>query len=158
MWTEAGPLRQMRAAARAALPPRAFLRLDRGDFLLVTNAGAFDPALREIPGFIVRRRGALMYLLPDAHWIDRLERRPAAQAGMLCTQLAQFRGVRPDLDNLKLFARCVRMLDSGRATEAAACERLVRQRAAVALRGGCGGGLYACARLLQIYTDNHGEV
>ena len=62
MWTDAGPLRQMRAAARAALPPRAFLRRDRGKALFVTNAPAFNPALREIPGFTAERRGGLLVL------------------------------------------------------------------------------------------------
>lgn len=148
----------MRAAARAALPPRSFLRLDRGDFLLITNAAAFDPTLREIPGFIAQRQGTLMRLLPDAHWIERLERRSAGEADTLCAQLARFRGARPDLENLKLFARCIKLLDSALAPEAAVCERLVRQRAAVALRGGCGGGLYACALLMQMYKKIHGEV
>ena len=146
MWTDAGPLRQLRAAARAALPPRAFLRRDRGEALFVTNAPAFDPALREIPGFTAERRGGLMYLLPDASWVVRWERRFPEPPDDLCAGFARFRGIAPDRENLLLFARGAKLLDA-RAdfAEIAAYDRAVRQRAALALRGGCGGGLYAAA-------------
>ena len=146
MWTDAGPLRQMRAQARAALPPRACLRRDRGDALFVTNAPAFDPALREVPGFIAERCGGLLFLLPDASWLRRWERRFPEPPDDLCAGLARFRGEAPDRGNLLLFAQGVKLLDGGAtADELAAYDRSLRQRAALALRGGCGGGLYAAA-------------
>ena len=154
MWTDAGPLRQLRAAARAALPSRAFLRRDRGDALFVTNAPAFDPALREIPGFAAERRGSLMYLLPDESWIRRWERRFPDPPDDLCAGLARFRGQAPDRENLLLFAQGAKLLD-GSATkeEITAYGRRLRQRAALALRGGCGGGLYASALInFQLYS------
>ena len=148
MWTDAGPLRQMRARARAALPPRAFLRRDRGDALFVTNAPAFDPALREVPGFIAERRGGLLFLLPDASWLRRWERRFPEPPDDLCAKLERFRGEAIDRENLLLFARGAKLLDGGAVSEdVAAYDRAVRQRAALALRGGRGGGLYAAALL-----------
>ena len=149
MWTDAGPLRQMRASARAALPPRAFLRRDRGEMLFVTNAPAFDPALREIPGFIAERRGGLLFLLPDASWLRRWERRFPEPPDDLCAKLERFRGETPDQENLLLFARGAKLLDAGATPEDIAFYgRSLRQRAAVALRGGCGGGLYAAALIV----------
>ena len=146
MWTESGPLRQLRAAARALLPPRAFLRRDRGDMLFVTNAPAFDPAPKEIPGFTAERRGNLLYLLPDASWIARYERRAPEPPDGLCASLVRFRNIPPDRENLLLFAQGAKLLDAGATPEdIAAYDRAVRQRAAIALRGGCGGGLYAAA-------------
>ena len=146
MWTDAGPLRQLRAAARAALPARAFLRRDRGDALFVTNAPAFDPALQDIPGFSAERRGGLLYLLPDASWLARWERRSPEPPDDLCAKLRRFRGATPDRENLLLIAQGLKLLDGGATPEdTAGYDRAVRRRAAVALRGGCGGGLYASA-------------
>ena len=148
MWTESGPLRSLRASARAMLPPRAFLRRDRGDALFVTNAPAFDPALRELPGFTAERRGGLLFLLPDAAQLTRFERRHPEPPDGLCAGLARFRGTAPDRENLTLFARGAKLLDVGANPEnIIAYDRAVRQRAALALRGGCGGGLYAAAIL-----------
>ena len=157
MWTDAGPLRQLRASARAALPPRAFLRRDRGEALFVTNAPAFDPALRELPGFTAERRGNLLYLLLDAGWITRWERRFPNPPDGLCAELVRFRGGTPDRENLLLFAWGAKLLDaSAEPHEIAAYDRAVRQRAACALRGGCGGGLYAAALLDYQLNDEEG--
>lgn len=161
MWTEGGPLRQMRAALRAQLPTRAFLKRDRGDALFITNAPAFDPALRELPGFIAERRGALMAVLPDAGWVARLERRCPEPPDELSASLLRFRGQAPDRENLVLFARGAKLLDAPGAASAAeigAFDRALRQRAALALRGGCGGALYAAsvlnARIRQRYAES----
>lgn len=162
MWVDAGPLRQMRAAARAALPPRAFLKRDRGSALFVTNAPAFDPTLHDIPGFILERRGALLAILPDRIWISRLERRHPEPPDAFCASLLRFRGQAPDRENLLLFAQGAKLLDAERAAAAiAAYDRALRQRAAVALRGGCGGGLYAAAVLaaqVQIHPESDEEM
>ena len=53
MWTEPSPMQAMREAILPHLPPKAFLKRDRGEGLLVTNAPVFDPGLCEIPGFIL---------------------------------------------------------------------------------------------------------
>ena len=154
MWTDAGPLRQLRASARAALPPRAFLRRDRGGALFVTNAPAFDPALREIPGFTAERRGTLLHLLPDANWIARWERRFPEPPNDLCAKLQRFRGMTPDRENLLLFVQGAKLLDANATPEEfAAYDRRLRQCAATALRGGCGGGLYAAALIDFLWTN-----
>ena len=150
MWTESGPLRQMRAALRAQLPTRAFLKRDRGDALFVTNAPAFDPASKVLPGFIAERRGALLAVLPDAGWVARLERRFPEPPDELSASLERFRNQAPDRENLILFARGAKLLDAPGSispADAEAFDREIRQRAALALRGGCGGALYACAAL-----------
>lgn len=150
MWTDGGPLRQMRAALRAQLPPRAFLKRDRGDALFVTNAPSFDPALGALPGFLFERRGALMAVLPDASWVALVERRCPEPPDELSASLERFRYQTPDRENLALFARGAKLLDAPGAPSAAELDgfdRALRQRAALALRGGCGGGLYAAAVL-----------
>lgn len=148
MYTDAGPLRQLRAQARALLPPRAFLRRDRGDALFVSNAPVFAPETRDLPGFLAERRGALLYLLPEPGWVLRWERRFREPPDDLSAGLARFKGVTPDRENLTLFARAAKLLDGHPSPEEiAALDRTLRQRAAVALRGGCGGGLYATAIL-----------
>ena len=138
---------RLRAALLAVLPERAFLRRDRGDGLFISNAPAFDPGIREIPGFIVEQSGSLLRILPDESWIRHLE----ACRGNGPDELSRsLRGHAPDRENLVLFARGVKLLDaagSASAEDATAYDRSLRQRAAVALRGGCGGGLYAAALL-----------
>lgn len=151
MWTDGGPARQMRAALRASLPPRAMLKRDRGDALFITNAPEIDPSLRAISGFVLLRRGGLWAVLPDESWIARMERRAAEPPNLLCAQLLRFRGEVPDLENLKLFVRGAKLLDERRPplADVRAYDRALRQQAALALRGGCGGGLYAAALLLH---------
>jgi len=141
-----GLLQQMRDALNASLPEKAFLRRDRGDALFISNAPTFDPGMREIPGFTIEVREKLMHILPDAGWLARLE--AAEPQDQLSRSLLRFRGQAPDHDNLRLFAQGLKLLDfPGSAPEAEieAYDRALRQRAALALRGGCGGGLYAAA-------------
>lgn len=146
MCNNPGLLQQMRDALNASLPEKAFLRRDRGEALFITNAPFFDPNLREIPGFITEVQDKLMHILPDESWIARLEKADAKDH--LSSSLLRFRAQAPDHDNLCLFAQGLKLLDvSGSAPEAEieAYDRALRQRAALALRGGCGGGLYAAA-------------
>lgn len=146
MWTE-GLLQAMRTRVRSFLPERAFLNRDRGDWALVTNAPVFDSALETVPGFICMRREKLLFLLPDESWVESCER--GESADFLCQSLACFRGQKPDMENMKLFAEGAKLLDSGSVPEAEieAYDKKLRRRAALALRGGCGGALYACALL-----------
>lgn len=153
MYMGSGPLRQLRSMARAALPPRALLKIDRGDALFVTNAPAFAPEMRDIPGFMCERRGALLCLLPEASWVLRWERRQGEPEDELCRSLLRFKGQLPDRANLALFAQGAKLLDGHPIPEAlAAFDRALRRRAAVALRGGCGGALFACA-VLRFLTE-----
>ncbi len=145
----------MRAALRGMLPPEASLKRDRGDALLISNAPALDPAPREYPGFLAERQGGWIRFLPGPAWIARCEEPLPEASDFLGRSLLRFRGMVPDLDNLRLFARGAKLCDGGAAPGAIeAYDRALRQRAALALRGGCGGGLYACALLnARLHSD-----
>lgn len=142
-------LTRMREALRNSLPEKAFLKRDRGDALFVTNAPIFNPSITSIPGFILVHAGKLLHLLPDDGWIAALEQAEAPD--QLAASLARFRGMKPDMENLGLFAQGLKLLDMASAipeSEAAAFDIALRQRAALALRGAAsGGGLYAAAIL-----------
>lgn len=158
MQTEACLPRDMRDALRTALPERAFLRRDRGDALFISNAPTFGSGTIEIPGFILEESAGMLHILPDESWIVRCEQTCAPD--FLSRSLARFRGEAPDRDNLVLFARGVKLLDaagSASATEINAFDRCLRQRAALALRGGCGGGLYAAALVNAQLQQMKGE-
>ncbi len=146
MWNEPSPLERLRAELRPLLPERAFLKRDRGDALLITNAPALGFSPERLPGCIVEMRGMLLCILPDAQWVADFEARIPEPPDQLSRTLLRFRGAEADTDNLHLFARIAKLMDAQPSLgEIGACDRALRNRAALALRGGCGGGLYACA-------------
>ena len=150
-------LARTRELLRAALPERAFLRRDRGDALFISNAPAFEPEIPDIPGFILERAGGLMRILPDESWLAAAEEK--APPDQLSASLIRFRGMEPGAEGLQLFARGMKLLDMGGAApenEIDAYDRALRQRAALALRGGCGGGLYG-ASILNHQIRKKGE-
>ena len=141
---------EMRAVLRSALPERAFLRRDRGEGLLISNAPVFAPEIGGIDGFILQRDGKMLRILPDEGWIERLEDAYPDAPDFFCETAMRFRGLKPDRENLLLFALGAKILDAGASAsgeDRAAFDRALRQRMAAALRGGCGGGLYAAAIL-----------
>ena len=144
LWHVPSPLERLRAQLRPLLPERAFLKRDRGDALLITNALGLAP--EQLPGCILKRRGMLLCILPDAQWVAEYENTISEPPDHLSRTLLRFRGVEADLNNLDLFARIAKLMDAQPSPgEIEACDRTLRSRAALALRGGCGGGLYACA-------------
>ena len=146
LWHAPSPLERLRTELRPLLPERAFLKRDRGDALLITNAPVFGCSPERLPGCIVENRGRLLCILPDAQWIAEYEAAIPEPPDHLSHSLLRFRGVEADIDNLHLFARIAKLLDAQPSPgETEACVRALRNRAALALRGGCGGGLYACA-------------
>lgn len=146
LWHAPSPLERLRAELRPLLPERAFLKRDRGDALLITNAPALGFAPDKLPSCIVEMRGALLCILPDAQWVAEYEAAIPEPPDHLSRTLLFFRGVEADLDNLRLFARIAKLMDAQPSPgEIESCDRALRNRAALALRGGCGGGLYACA-------------
>ena len=160
MHPESGIAQQMRAAVRACLPERAFLRRDRGDAFLISNAPAFDPELRAIPGFSTEIQGTVLRICPDESWIAIAEAQ-YPPPDHFCASLARFRDKETDTGNMLIFICCAKLLDAGKAAadeERISCERMLRRQAAIALRGGCGGGLYAAAILMhQFNTLYKGE-
>lgn len=131
----------LRARAKAHLPEKAFLRRDRGEALYVTNA----PALGwdgEIPGFSVRREDKLAYLTPLPDAFEECGYAPDA----LAERLSRFRGASGE--TMGLYAACLKCVAAPDIGQWEACDRAVRQAAAVALRKGGGEGLYECALAL----------
>ena len=148
MWNDASPIREMRSRLRALLPPRAFLKRDRGDMLFVSNAPAIDPGFADVLGFTVVRRGQLAAFMPEAEWLVRFEARHRQPPDRLCTELMRFRGMPVADETLRCFVRGAKLMELSEIppNEVASFDRAVRQLAAVAQRGGMdGGGLYALA-------------
>lgn len=138
----------LRAKARSALPPEAFLRRDRGEALYASDAPRRQPDLAWLSGlsdagFDCRVAGGLAHITPAARWVAQLEAAFPESPDPLCEALRRFSGP-PDSGVLALFVQGVKALDDGRYD--AEFDRRLRQRAAVALRTHrpC-GGLYACA-------------
>ena len=154
-------LARMREKIRAALPEKAFLRRDRGDALFISNAPAFENCPEAIPGFLLEKQKGMLCILPDDCWIFRTEAYDAPVPDHFAASLLRFRGKAPDRENRILFARGIKLLDAASSAaerEILSYDRALRQRSALALRGGCGGGLYACARILaKIHTLYKGE-
>lgn len=150
---------EMRRILRAVLPERAFLRRDRGDALFVSNAPALGFEGMTLEGFELRIEGELVYILPNEGWIRRMEDAPPPS--FLAESLARFRGGKIERGALLLFAQGMKLLDMGdnaAGNEVTAFDRALRQRAALALRGGCGGGgLYALAILNHQIQISKGE-
>lgn len=162
MWTEPSPMQAMREAIQPCLPPKAFLKRDRGEGLLVTNAPVFDPDFIEIPGFTLERQGSLLRILPDAGWFLKLEEGCPEPPDFFSKTLLRFSGLLPDQQNLLLCVQGLKLLDPGSTptpADISAYDRTLRQRCAEALRGGAsGGGLYSAALILaQINTLYKGE-
>ena len=133
---------RMRAALRAALPPGAFLKRERGEALFVTDAPRRGPcpdwgAL----GFSCEVSHGLARLTPGKVWVMELEAQYPEPPDHLCQTLR--RGGEIDGEVLRLFSMGLKRLD-GEARYSDYGKRL-RQLAAARLREhGSMGGLYAC--------------
>ena len=137
---------EIRHVTSSLIPPRAFLRRDRGDALFITNARRIDPdrdyeACFVEKGFVIREENDLIRIWPGAEWMSRLEARYPVPPDHLSASLARFSGMQPDPDNIVLFAHGIRILDGDPIRD---YEIRLRQRAAVCLRQHTFGGLYAC--------------
>ena len=157
MAAERGALALLRAEAEAlvsASAPGAFLRWARGEGLFVTDAprrGA-DPAAfarrAEEAGWLCAESGGLWTLTPSLARLQSLEAACGAAETPFARAFARFRGremEKADAEALLTALKC-RALRG----DVAGAERRVRQRAAVALRGGRGGGgLYLAARVIE---------
>ena len=138
----------MRTSLTALLPGGAFLRRDRLSGLYVTDAPRRDPngpwrAAAEAAGFRAEEGRGLASLSPGEVWMDRLAERFPSPPDQLCASMERFNHLPVDDASLRLFARGLKALESGEGV--AFYDKTLRQRAAVCLRSGGGGGLYACA-------------
>ena len=138
----------LRKAARSALPPGAFLRRDRGDALFITDAPRHRPQqdweqVLSGAGFDCALNHGLLQLYPSACWLEALSARFPAPPDVFCASALRFAARPIEPESLRLFALGVRILDGESGAEA--YDRRLRNRMAVCLRSGGGGGLYACA-------------
>lgn len=144
----------LRRAARDTLPRDAFLRIDRGEGLFVAGWGQDPPeagwaGALVAAGFSAVPDGRVMRLAPAARWLEMLAAAWPEPPDFLCQTLRRFDGP-PDADSLSLFALGAKGLYG---MPDPTFERRLRQRAAVCLRAGGGGGLYACALLLRLPNE-----
>lgn len=131
----------LRALAAAQLPEGAFLRRDRGDALYVTNAPAKGWS-GNIEGFTVVTDGILARLTPDEHTIKTCDFAP----DRLAHELERFNGFSDEA--IAIFTACVKCAEAPDEIAFEKCDRMLRQAAAKAMRGGGGDGFYYCALAL----------
>ena len=134
----------------------AFLRWARGSGLFATNAPQRlgDPApLAEAlraAGWTARTTGGLMRIALSPERVRALEE-ACAGTGSLARGLERLRGREVCEEDIECVHDCVKLLALGSGPlEVESCEKRVRQRAALALRTGGGGGLYAGACMIDI--------
>ena len=147
-------LRAEAAAALARVAPAAFLRWSRGDGLLITDAtrrgadpSALAAALTALGWTASPYAGSLLELSPEPERLRTLEACLPAR-GPLAPGLARFRGGEILPEDVRLALAIIKLTALG--GDSAAPEKRVRQRAALALRTGRGGGLlYLSAALLK---------
>ena len=149
----------LRGAARAALPEGAILRLDRGDGLFAACAARGAPGADWAgrlagAGFAAAPAGRLLRVAPGPRWAQALADAWPEPPDFLCRTLKRFDGP-PDGESLALFTLGAKGLFGMPDGDFA---RRLRQRAAVCLRAGGGGGLYACGLLAYLRSSETEEV
>lgn len=126
-----------------ALPAGAFLRRDRGDALYVTDAPRLGFA-DEVPGLRAEAADGLMRLYIKEEILTECDFPPDG----LALSLARFPQTPATDESLLLFTEGLKILEAPDEAGHLRYDKKVRQAAAVALRTGGGGGLYACALVL----------
>lgn len=132
-----------------SLPESAFVHRDRGSALYVTDAPKYGWS-GKLPGFSICLKGDLAFLTPDASGIGA--------CGFLAEDAPErYRRFRGDpSENIRLFTRIWKTYEAPEREELLRCDRMLRQGAAAALRGGPGGGLAVCAAILKRARDLSG--
>ena len=128
-------------APRAYLPASVNARRDRGEGLFVARERVESPYFTCVPV------GGLWRLTPTETLLREYEKE-APQSALSRTFL-RFRGLPVERESLSLFCEAAKLLEAPERARLAALDKALRQRAAVCLRTGGGGGLYACATMLD---------
>ena len=128
-------------APRAYLPAGTNARRDRGEGLFVARERV------ESPYFACAPAGDVWRLIPTEALLREYEGE-ATQSALARTGL-RLRGLSVEKESLSLVCEAAKLLEAPERARLAALERALRQRAAVRLRTGGGGGLYACATMLD---------
>ena len=153
------PIRE-RIRAECA-PSGAFVRVDRGDGLYVTDLPrraedwpARAEALRQC-GLYGAPRGALWVLTPGPVWRAPMTAWLAARvkAGPLTEDFERLTARDVCAEEAACWLMGLKRLESG---DEGDYERRLRQTAAVALRAGCGGLLYGCGLCLDAMKTKGG--
>lgn len=138
----------------ASLSPRRFLpegaraKRDRGAGLYVSDAPVDSPFFDCRP----LKRG--WRLLPAPELLGALEAEAGEPSGALLRSLARFRGMAAEPESIALFCEGAKLLEAPEPSRMDAWDMRLRRRAAVCLRAGGGGGLYACALLQkELFSD-----
>lgn len=126
---------------RACLPPGVNARRDRGEGLFVVRERV------ESPYFTCAPAGDVWRLIPTEALLREYEGE-APQSDLSRTFL-RFRGLPVERESLFLFCEAAKLLEAPERARIAALDKALRQRASVCLRTGGGGGLYACATMLD---------
>ena len=127
-------------APRAYLPAGLDARRDRGEGLFVAREWV------ESPYFACARAGGLWRLTPTQALLREYEKAEPKDA--LSRTFLRFRGLPVEQESVFLFCEAAKIAEVPECGRLAALNRALRQRAAVCLREGGGGGLYACAAML----------
>ena len=152
----------LRAEVQALLDesaPGAFLRRARGDALFVSDAIRKAPDTAAIESelnryfYTSRIEKNLLHISPAPVKVRAFEVFSFPEITPFLRGFTPFRGQAADEATALLFSEGIKLcaVRSG-AAAISAYEKRVRQRAALALRTGGGGGLFACAQMIDFLT------
>ena len=151
----------LRAEAETLLgaAPGAFLRWARGDALFVSDAVRKTPDAAAIEGalkscfYTAHVEKNLLHISPAPAKVHAFEEFSLPEITPFLRGFTSFRGRAADETTALLFSEGIKLcaVRSG-AAAIAAYEKRVRQQAALALRTGGGGGLFACAQMIDFLT------
>ena len=136
----------MTTLPRAYLPSGLNARRDRGEGLFITREAV------QSPWFACERAGGVWRLWPTAALVAQYERTEPPDA--LSRTFLRFRGLPVEAESLALFCEGAKLAEAPEKARSAALDKAVRQRAAVCMRLGGGGGLFACTILLNLIGGN----
>lgn len=144
--------------------PDAFLRWARGDALFVSDAVRKTPDTAAVESelkqyfYTSRIEKNLLHISPAPVKVCAFEAFSFPEITPFLRGFTAFRGREPDETTIMLFSEGLKLcaVRSG-AAAVANYEKRVRQRAALALRTGGGGGLFACAQMIEYLTRRISE-
>ena len=139
-----------------AAVPGAFLRRARGDALFVSDAARKTPDTTALESelskyfYTARVEKNLLHISPAPEKVRAFEAFSSPEITPFLRGFTAFRGRETDEGAAILFSEGIKLCaESSGAAAISAYEKRVRQRAALALRTGGGGGLFACARMIE---------
>lgn len=128
-------------APRAYLPAGVNARRDRGEGLFVAREKVESPYFTCVP------LGGVWRLTPTEALLREYEKDAPQDA--LARTFWRFRGLPVEAESVSLFCTAAKLAEAPERARIASLDKALRQRAAVCLREGGGGGLYACAMMLN---------